>query len=222
MSGLFITMEGIDGCGKSTQIKLLASALGNRGLDLVVTREPGGTPLGEAIRGLLSSDVSNSIAATTELFLIVGARAQHVTEVIKPALEAGKTVISDRYTDSTVAFQGHGRGLDLDRIARMNELATGGLRPDLTLVFDLDPRLVRSRPRPKSAGGLLGAFDDEQLDFHDRVRRGYRDMASKDPGRLKLVDAGGSVESTHAEVLRLVDPLLSGLITENREPKAVN
>ena len=149
MRGLFITFEGIDGCGKSTQINLLAEELLRRALGVVVTREPGGTAIGEAVREVLVSDPSVNIAPKAELLFIVGARAQHVAELIRPALEAGQVVLSDRYTDSTVAFQGHGRGLDLDMIDRLNSFATGGLLPDLTIVFDLDPSVARARLRAR-------------------------------------------------------------------------
>lgn len=197
-------MEGIDGCGKSTQIELLAAELRKRGLDVVVTREPGGTPLGEAVRNILTSDISLNIAATTELFLIVGARAQHVSELIRPSLDAGRVVISDRYTDSTVAFQGYGRGLSLEMIAGMNEMATAGLKPDLTLVFDLPPEQARTRLHARPVGGLLGAFDDERAEFHLRVRKAYLRIAAKEPERVKVVDASGSVENTHRKVMELV------------------
>lgn len=209
MSSLFITMEGIDGCGKSTQIDLLAAALSRQGLDVLVTREPGGTPVGESLRSLLSSDVSLNIVPAVELFLIVGARAQHVAERIRPALEAGKVVISDRYTDSTIAFQGHGRGLDLDLIDRMNDLATGGLSPNLTLVFDLEPRLARRRSNARPVGGLLRAFDEEHADFHARVRAAYLELASSEPGRVKIIDADGAVEQIHQRVLQCVAPLIT-------------
>jgi dTMP kinase len=208
MSGLFITMEGIDGCGKSTQIQLLADALKQRGLEPLVTREPGGTPLGEAVRGILTSDLSLNIEPTTELFLIVGARAQHVAELIRPAIEEGKIVICDRFVDSTVAFQGGGRGLDLELIARMNNLATGGLRPNLTLVFDLDPRLARARRESAPVGGLLGAFDEASESFHDRVRAAYARLAAENPDRVSVVDASGRVRETQERVMSLLDPLL--------------
>src|SRR5258707_6191538 len=145
MRGLFITLEGIDGSGKSTQRELLAQELRRRGFDIVITREPGGTAIGEGIRHLMVCDATEHIAPTTELLLYVAARAQHVAELIRPSLEAGRTVISDRYTDSTVAFQGYGRGLDLMMIEELNNFATGGLKPDLTIVFDLDPEMARTR-----------------------------------------------------------------------------
>lgn len=212
MRGLFITFEGIDGCGKSTQIDLLAEELRRRGLDVVVTREPGGTVIGEAVRDVLVSDASVNIAPKAELLLIVGARAQHVAELIKPALEAGQVVLSDRYTDSTVAFQGHGRGLDLEIIDRLNSFATGGLQPAVAIVFDIDPSIARARLRARPVGGLLGAFDDEQADFHARVRQAYLTLAEREASRVRVIDASGPAGVTHAAVMGLVVPLLA----ENR------
>jgi dTMP kinase len=214
MRGLFITLEGIDGCGKSTQLELLADALRARGHGLIVTREPGGTMIGERIRDLLSSDATQAIQPATELLLIVAARAQHVANVIRPAVEAGKIVISDRYTDSSVAFQGYGRGLDLEIIDSVNRLATGGLSPDLTILFDLDAREAQARLDARRAGASAGArkpalayLDELELEFHKRVREGYLKMAAADPARIKVVDASGPAESTHTRVMRLVLPL---------------
>ncbi len=213
MRGLFITFEGIDGCGKSTQIVLLAEELRRRALDVVVTREPGGTVIGEAVRDVLVSDASVNIAPKAELLFIVGARAQHVAELIRPALEAGQVVLSDRYTDSTVAFQGHGRGLDLEMIDRLNSFATAELQPDVTIVFDIDPSVARARLRARPVGGLLGAFDDEQADFHVRVRQAYLTLAEREPSRMHVIDASGAAGVTHAAVMGLVLPML----TENRQ-----
>lgn len=208
MRGLLITFEGIDGCGKSTQRDLLAQQIKQRGFEVVVTREPGGTPLGEGIRQLLVSDVSVHVAPTTELLLYVAARAQHVAELITPSLEAGRIVISDRYTDSTVAFQGYGRGLEPEMIEKLNKFATAGLVPDLTIVFDIDPALARARLDSRPVGGLLGAFDEQHSDFHERMREGYLKMAREQPSRIKVVDASGAVEETHSRVMALVLPLL--------------
>ena len=208
--GLFITMEGLDGCGKSTQLERLAGALKARGLDVLVTREPGGTPLGEGVRGLLTSAVSDGTVPVAELLLIVGARAQHVAELVRPALAAGRVVISDRYTDSSVAFQGYGRGLDLGLIGRVNQAATGGLRPDLTILLDLEPEAAQARMSPRPVGGLLGALDVEKLDFHARVRRGYLDLAAAEPDRVRVVEAGGTADETHAGVMRVVEEVVSG------------
>lgn len=212
MRGLFITLEGIDGSGKSTQRELLARELRQRGLDVVVTREPGGTAIGEGVRALLVSDASVHIAPTSELLLYVAGRAQHVAELIKPALDAGRIVISDRYTDSTVAFQGYGRGLDLETIAELNRIATGGLVPDLTIVFDVDPALARARKGSQPVGGLLGAFDEQHAEFHARMRQGYLKMSKAEPTRVRVVDASGAAEETHSRVMELVLPML-----ENRQ-----
>lgn len=211
MPGLFITLEGMDGCGKSTQLEMLARALEDRGLDFVVTREPGGTLLGEGVRALLVSDEIVGISQATELFLIVGARAQHVAEVIKPGLACGRIIISDRYTDSTVAFQGYGRGIDLSLINQMNQFATDGVTPDLTIIFDLEPARARARLRSRPVGGLLGALDEEALDFHARVREGYLMLAASEPSRIRVVDSSGTPEETHAEVMALIDE-----VTNNR------
>jgi dTMP kinase len=204
MSGFFITLEGMDGCGKSTQLEMLAQALRARGLDLLVTREPGGTPLGEGVRQLLVSDASVGISATAELFLIVGARAEHVARLIRPGLASGRIVISDRYTDSTVAFQGYGRGIDLTFIDQMNRFATEGVAPHLTIIFDLEPELARTRLSARPVGGLLGAFDEEALDFYGRVRQGYLRLAEAEPSRVRVVDSSGTPEETHAKVMSLV------------------
>ena len=216
MSGRFITLEGIDGCGKSTQLALVADALRARGKRIIVTREPGGTTIGERIRELLSSDATASIQPATELLMIVGARAQHVAEVIRPAVEAGRIVISDRYTDSSVAFQGYGRGLDLAMIDNVNLLATGGLTPDLTILFDLDAKeaqarldVRRSRVSEGARKPALAYLDELELEFHTRVREGYLKIAAANSARVKMVDASGSPEKMHAQVMALVLSLLS-------------
>ncbi|HEV8488125.1 MAG TPA: dTMP kinase [Blastocatellia bacterium] len=211
MRGVFITLEGIDGSGKSTQFQMLADALSNRGLEVVVTREPGGTALGERMRAVLLSNDSRHLAPAAELFLMAADRAQDVAEVIRPALEAGRVVISDRYADSTVAFQGYGRGLDLDIIDDVNRLATGGLTPDLTVLFDLDPRQAQARLDARVTGEArfgfepgMTRFDEEKLDFHLRVRDGYLKLASTEPERFRVLDAAQPIDRTHQQVLSLV------------------
>jgi len=211
MPSVFITLEGLDGCGKSTQFQMLAKALSDRGLDVVVTREPGGTPLGERLRAVLLANDSRNLAPAAELFLMAADRAQDVAEVIRPALEAGRIVISDRYADSTVAFQGYGRGLDLAIIDDVNRLATGGLVPDLTVLFDLDPMQAQARldQRVTSEARLgfeqgMTRFDEEKLDFHVRVRDGYLKLASTEPGRFRVIDACQPIDATHQRVLSLV------------------
>ena len=209
MGGLFITFEGIDGSGKSTQLDLLELELKRRGLDVIVTREPGGTQIGEAVRALMVSDASVRITPVAELLLYVADRAQHVNEMIRPALEQGRIVISDRYTDSTVAFQGYGRGLDLKMIDELNRIATGGLTPDLTIIFDVDPLVARTRQRSSPVGGLLGAFDEQDIEFHSRMRDGYFKLAFAEPSRVCVIDASGAAEITHDRVMELVLPKVS-------------
>jgi len=211
MRGIFITMEGIDGTGKSTQFERLADALLCRGLEIAVTREPGGTALGQRMRAVLLANESMNLAPAAELFLMAADRAQDVAEVIRPALEAGRIVISDRYADSTVAFQGYGRGLDLEIIDDVNRLATGGLKPDLTILFDLDPRQAQARLDARLTGEAgsgfepgMTRFDEEKLDFHIRVRDGYLKLASTEPGRFRLLDAAQPIDVTHQQVLSLV------------------
>ncbi len=206
MKGFFLTVEGIDGCGKSTQAELLTAALQKLGFDVVLTRQPGGTAIGQAIRSLIVND-HKSLAPMAELLLMMADRAQHVAELIKPNLEAGRIVLSDRYIDSSVAFQGYGRGIDIDTVDELNRLATGGLLPDLTLLFDLSLEQARARldkrENAESALALTG-FDEEKHDFHIRVRDGYLKIADKHPSRIQIVAATGNVEEVHEKVLTLV------------------
>jgi len=215
MRGRLITFEGIDGCGKSTQLEMLAEALRSRGHRIIVTREPGGTTIGERVRELLSSDATDAIQPATELLLIVAARAQHAAQVLRPAVESGNIVISDRYTDSSVAFQGYGRGLDLAMIDNVNRLATGGLTPDLTILFDLDATVAQARLDARRLGAsettrkpALAYLDELELEFHTRVREGYLAIAAADPARFKVVDASARADATHAKVLSLVLTLI--------------
>ena len=217
MSGVFISFEGIDGCGKSTQLEMLVRTLAAEGLDPLYTREPGGTAVGERLRPLLLSSSDVNVAPLTEVFLLAAARAQHVEEVIRPGLKSGKIVLSDRYIDSTVAFQGYGRGLDLTAIDEVNHIATGGLLHDLTIVYDVDVALARARldarpPRRTPAYGLEPArdrFDDEDVAFHQQVRRGYLELARHYPDRIKVIQASQSADETHAETLKLVRPAIA-------------
>jgi dTMP kinase len=204
--GLLITFEGIDGSGKTTQATLLHRELSSKGLALVQTREPGGTRLGEELRRMLLSSMAAPFQAA-ELFLYLADRAQHVAEVIRPAVDSGLIVISDRYVDSTAAFQGYGRGLPLGLIEEMNKLATGGLLPDLTILLDLDVELARERLRSRDAAGTT-RFERESHEFHLRVRAGYLELARQNPERMRVVDASGSAEETHAKVMALVESCL--------------
>jgi dTMP kinase len=208
MTGLFITLEGIDGCGKSTHLEMLRRALSDLKMDVVVTREPGGTSIGERIRALLLAKGTIDLAPQTELLLMIADRAQHVVEFIRPALQAGRIVISDRYADSSLAFQGYGRGIDLETVYLLNRVATGGVMPDITILFDVRPEVARERlraRRPTSQQEIgMTRFDDEEMGFHSRVREGYLELAKRNPERIRIVDASGSVEQTHARAFELV------------------
>lgn len=187
-SGRFITFEGGEGSGKTTQLQRLAERLARAGHEPLVTREPGGTPISEAIRDLLL-DPERRLGPVAEAMLMVAARAELVTNVIRPALEGGRIVLCDRYGDSTLAYQGGGRGLDSELLASMNRLATGGLTPDLTLLYDLDPEIGVAR-RARAAGDT-NRLDREPLDFHRRVRGRYLELARREPDRYVVLDAAG-------------------------------
>jgi dTMP kinase len=209
--GWFVTLEGIEGSGKTTQAELLANALRSRGDLVTVTREPGGTRAGEFIRAIFL-DSTVSLEHTTELLLVLADRAQHVREQLRPTLERGQIVISDRYSDSTTAYQGYGRGLDLKLVRELNRLATDGITPDLTIVLDCPPEvgLARTKARVHGAARAIDRFEGEQIEFHRRVREGFRAIASDEPSRLVLLD---STEDTHlvsARILRLVVERLAG------------
>ena len=210
MPGLFVTFEGGEGTGKTTQLKALLTHLLAAGWDAVETRDPGGTPIGKQIRGLLLDPAHGGMAAASELCLYEASRAQLVHEVIRPALDAGRIVLCDRFTDSTVAYQGYGRGVDLDLIARLNALATDGLRPDLTFLLDLDPEawLARATQRVTQRQGRHDRIEEELLAFHQRVRAGYRAIAAAEPGRVAVLDAARGMAEIEGDVRRRVDELL--------------
>jgi dTMP kinase len=203
--GWFITLEGIEGSGKTTQGAILANALRSRGKRVMVTREPGGTPAGELIRAIFL-DSSISLEVTAELLLVLADRAQHVREKLRPALAAGQTVISDRYSDSTTAYQGYGRGLDFKLVTDLNRLASDGLVPDLTIVLDCAPEtgLMRTQARAESAARARDRFEGEQLEFHRRVRDGFRVIARDEPSRVVLLDSTRKTDRVSADILRLV------------------
>jgi dTMP kinase len=204
VTGPFITFEGIDGCGKSTQMRLLASQLRMRGLEVVTTREPGGTALGSRLRGALL-DAEESVDPLAELLIFAADRAQHVRTLVRPALETGHIVLSDRFADATVAYQGVGRGFPEDLVAQVVQIATGGLKPDLTLVFDLSVAECIARTKRRTDNGKGGdRLESEDAAFHTRVRRAYIDMAAAEPDRFRIIDAGGSLEETHAQVMETV------------------
>ena len=201
MSGLFVTFEGVDRAGKTTQAGLLCDALGERAL---AVREPGGTPVGERVRDLLK-DAEVELSAKGEALLFAAARVELVERVIRPALAAGQVVVSDRYLDSSLAYQGDARGLGVDEVARVNAFATGGLEPDLTFLLDLDPAEAAAR------GGEADRFENEGRALQDRVRAAYRRLAERDPGRWRHIDAGRPAGAVHAEVLAAVERALGGV-----------
>jgi dTMP kinase len=203
--GWFITLEGIEGSGKTTQAALLAEALRARGSQVITTREPGGTRAGELIRAIFL-DSRIALEATAELLLVLADRAQHVREKLLPALEAGQIVISDRYADSTVAYQGYGRGLDLKLVHELNRLAGGGITPDLTIVLDCPPEtgLERSQARAQGAVYIRDRFEGERIDFHRRVREGFRAIARGEPARAVLLDAAQEPGAISSAILRIV------------------
>ncbi|MBR5901830.1 dTMP kinase [bacterium] len=210
--GLFIAIEGPDGCGKSTQIALLKEFLEKQGCDVLLTREPGGTALGEEIRKLLLVGKERKVSPYCELLLFEAARAQHVMEVLEPALNSGKIIIASRYADATRAYQGGGRGLPLEEVRKANELGTRGLWPDLTIILDIDSE--EGLRRVKSCGkdalgkdlppGELDRIEAESLDFHRRVREEYLKLAREEKERCKVVDGSQSREEVAREISALV------------------
>lgn len=204
MSGIFITFEGVEGSGKSTQLRLLAERLQRSGRELVVTKEPGGTPLANRIRAILLDPQERGMDPLAELFLLAAARRQHVQEVIAPALHRDAVVLCDRYTDATLAYQGFGRLLNLDTLREVNDLATGGLYPSLTLIFDLDEHEGVARARARNAGDAAlqseSRIDGEELVFHRRVREGYLALSRTDQRRYVILDARGTIEEVASRV----------------------
>jgi dTMP kinase len=210
--GRFVTFEGLDGCGKSTQLKKLAAVLSSQGLPVVVTREPGGTPTGEQIRQLLLDTGTSSLAPLAELALMFAARAQHIVEVIQPALAEGRIVLCDRFTDSTEAYQGGGRKLGSEAVLALHRVLCGNLWPELTILMDSDVAMSvdRARRRNKSAGkndgtrGDENRFEQESRAFFGRVRNSYLAIAAREPQRVIVVDARGTPEETHRQIVKVV------------------
>ena len=199
---MFITLEGPEGAGKTTQLRALAGFLRDCGYDVVTTREPGGTPIGDQIRHVLHDTANTAMSPTAEMLLYAASRAQLVAEVIRPALVAGRVVLCDRYADSTLAYQGFGRGLDADMLATLTAIATGGLRPDLTLLLDLD--VVRGLARRRDEGEEMNRLDLETLEFHRRVRDGYLALAAAEPARWVCIDADRPGDEVQVDVRRAV------------------
>lgn len=208
--GKFITFEGGEGCGKSTQVKRLREALEKSGVEVLLTREPGGTVLSEEIRRLIKDQDDDPPCDRSELLLFLAARAQLVRNVIVPALESGKWVISDRFSDSTKAYQGYGRGLPLDVISTVNEFACDGLRPDLTILLDVAPETAhaRMRGREHATGTSADRIERAGDAFHARLRTGFAELAAAEPERIKVVDANGDVEEVWNRVWNLTKPLI--------------
>lgn len=208
--GYFITFEGADGCGKSTQMNLLAQYLLKNGYEVVLTREPGGKGLGEKIREILLN-YDGEVSPRCESFLFLADRAQNIDITVNHAINAGKIVLCDRHIDSTVAYQGFGRGLDIEKIVYLNNLAVNGRKPDLTFVYDIDvetsmKRVGTEKDRMESAG----------KDFHNKVRHGYLELAKQEPDRIKVVDGTNSVEEIHKKTVEIFNSLLDRDNFENR------
>lgn len=209
--GALITFEGLDGCGKSTQLNLEAERLHLESRPVMVTKEPGGTAVGRQVREIVLNAANGPLAPATELALMFAARAQHIEELIRPALAAGQLVLCDRFTDSTVAYQGYGRGLPLGEIDALNQILCRSFRPDLTLFLDIDPESAaqRTRSRNQTATGKETRFEDEGLEFFRRVRQGYCDIARGEPERFRIVDGRGGIAEVHQRVLGIMDDFLT-------------
>lgn len=209
--GLFITFEGIEGCGKSTQVRLLSEVLNGKGVPCTVTREPGGTSIGGKIREILLNPDHKGMAPEAELLLYAADRAQHVRELIRPALNEGKVVVCDRFTDATVAYQGFGRKLDESLINKLIEIASLGIKPDLTILLDCPVEIGIQRAMERNSKNRHvrdDRFEREAMEFHAMVRKGYLAIAKAEPERVKVVDATKDIQSMHSEIWGTVDAFL--------------
>jgi dTMP kinase len=202
----FITFEGIEGSGKTTQIQMLSNVLDEWGVDHLLTREPGGTPIGDLIRKLVLDPNHGDMSPVCEMLLYGAARAQHIVAVIRPALEGGHLVLCDRFTDATLAYQGYGRDQPLDLIRRLHQIDVLSVRPDLTLLFDIEAQVAvdRARSRDRTKSRDQTRFEMEDLTFHERVRAGYLELAREEPDRFVVLDARGSVPEVHQRVVLAV------------------
>jgi dTMP kinase len=208
LAGKFISFEGIDGSGKSTQLRMLAGHLRQKGVDIVATHEPGGTPLGRRLRAAFL-ETEEVVAPISELLLFAADRAQHVELLIKPSLEQGRVVISDRYADATFAYQGAGRGFDEVVVNEVIQLATSGLKPHLTLFFDITvDTAIRRMNEHKGEERIQNRMDRETTEFYDRVRKAYFGIAEREPERFKVLDANGSIDELQKKVLDIVERFL--------------
>lgn len=209
-AGRFITFEGGEGCGKSTQIRLLADRLRAAGKEVLLTREPGGTALAERIRSLVREESDDPPNSRAETLLFIASRAQVVENVIRPALASGTWVLCDRFADSTFAYQGYGRGLDLDELKRINSFATGGLEPDMTILLNVSPEVSAKRMRAREAATNTDADRMEKAGdgFHARLRQGFLELAAAEPERFAVIQADGSVEEVEEAVWNSIQPML--------------
>lgn len=207
---LFITFEGPEGSGKTTQIKLLADNLRSAGYDVLVTREPGGTPIGDQIRAVVHDVANTDMVADAEILLYAASRAQHVGQLIRPTLAQGTIVLSDRYSDSTIAYQGYGRGLDLTALRQINAFATGGLTPDLIIYLDcpVEEGLRRKQKASAQGKGEWNRLDQETVEFHRRVRQGYQALIAAEPDRWLVLDTCRKIEEIQKEIQEAVKELL--------------
>lgn len=214
MNGFFLTVEGIEGCGKTTQLKRLAKQLRDAGHNCVMTKEPGGTPIGDRVRAILLDPQAEGMDALSELFLLAASRRQHVVELVQPALEKGAVVLCDRYAEASVVYQGYGRGLDLQQVLDINRWATDGITPDITLVFDLPEAVGLERARSRNATENLMAesrLEGEDLAFHRRVREGYLVLAKEHPERFAVIDANRPIDDVFTDVIRVLRERASAL-----------
>lgn len=209
MRGAFITFEGGEGCGKSTQIRLLAERLRSCGKRVLTTREPGGTELAERVRSLVREESADPPNPRSETLLFLASRAQLVENVLRPALDSGTWVLCDRFADSTFAYQGYGRGFDLAELRRINGFATGGLVPDRTILLELPPELAAERMRIRESATHTGADRMEKAGdaFHERLRKGFHELAAAEPQRIAVVDADGTVDEVSERIWNLIQPM---------------
>lgn len=210
--GVFITFEGIEGCGKTTQIRLAADYLRRKGVALIVTQEPGGTPLSDKIRRILLNRGAFQIGAAAELLLFAAARAQHVEDVILPALRENRVVLCDRYSDATIAYQGYGRGMEIGALRRIIDFASRSLSPDLTLLFDVPVELglkrALGRISKRKGSAAEDRFEQEAGEFHQRIREGYLEIAGFEPARFRVLDGTKAIDEIHRDVCAILDEAL--------------
>jgi dTMP kinase len=204
--GRFISFEGIEGCGKTTQIGLLSDYLKRKGISFTITREPGGTAVGEGIRKILLNSETIHLTTASELLLFYASRSQNITEKIIPALQRGEMVVCDRFFDASMAYQGYGRGIPLDFIDKVTDLVCNGYRPELTILLDITPEigLTRARARNHARGNDEGRFEMEDFTFYSRIRDGYLALAKREPQRIRVIEADRSIEEIHREILKVL------------------